>query len=477
MRLRAQALTAAALLLAGGAAAAGLRPAGEGSTARSLAFCSGVDVADLERPYVFRYGLSGDDLQSQFFDQGGLNGVGYRPRRLTGYRTGSEQLFATKWVKAPGPQWSSRFGLTGSQFNALFRQLRSSHRPTDVSGYNTPGGAVRHAVIWERNTPRVDWRLHRDVSRAGMDDLVDGYAKTGFVPLRVEAYTKSGRPRYVSIWVKTACNWRMHNRMTRAEYQSRLDGYAKTHRLVHLDSFVDGGSVYYAGIWWRQPGPGQDVRSDRDWYAFQRVFNNNACLGRVIDNFHATDVPGAIRYGGIWTSTGAPAFGGSAPLESRIRQEVNCAPARAGAAVTNLTTGQQILVHADVAYGTSSTIKSAILFAVLRKIDATDDTLDTLLPAGTQYGTQRGSPTFRPRFSYPLRTFATKMIRSSCNWATNRLIDYVGMEKVNTELRNLGLQGITLRRYMTGTGAPGAQPGSTGASDDYGDGFDNTATP
>ncbi len=439
------------------------------------AYCSGVDVADLRRQYSFRYGLSGDELQSQYFSSSGLGSQGFRPRRLTGYRAGSDQLYATKWVQAPGPEWYARFGLTSSEFGTVFEQRRASWRPIDVSGYTTPGGAVRHAVIWERNTgPRVDWRLHRDVSRVAMQDFVDQYAASGFVPVRVEAYPKSGQLRYISTWVKTACNWRMHNRMSRTEYQAKLDGYAKTHRLVHLDAFTDAGKVWYAGIWWRQPGPGQDVRSDRDWYVFQRIGNNNACQGRVIDNFYATDVPGAIRYGGIWTSTGTPQV---ASLESRVRQEVNCTPARAGAAILNLTTGQQILVHADVEYGTSSTIKSAILFALLRKIDATPATLDTLLAAGAPYGTERGSPAFQRGQRYPLRTFATKMIRSSCNWSTNRLIQYVGMAQVNEELRALGIEDVTLRRYMTGSGAPSARRGSSGPSDDYADGIDNTATP
>jgi hypothetical protein len=266
----------------------------------------------------------------------------------------------------------------------------------------------------------------------------------------------------------------MHNRMTGSEYQSKFDSYKKTHRLVHLDAFTEGGRVFYAGIWWRQPGPLQEVRSDRDWYVFQRGANNAACAGRVIDNFYATDVPGAIRYGGIWTATGAPQL---TSLESRIRQEVDCTPARAGAAVFNVTTGQQILVHADVSYGTSSTIKSAILFALLRKIDATDATLDTLLPVGAPYGTQRGTPTFGRGDSFALRTFAAKMINSSCNWATNRLIDYVGMAQVNAELDKLGLKGIVLRRYMTGSGAPSPRRGSSGPSADYREGLDNTATP
>jgi hypothetical protein len=472
MRRIAHALVVLCAVAIGAGALTATEPAAEPVTA--AAYCSGVDVADLRRPYSFRYGLTGDELQSGFFASGALGSQGYRPRRLTGYRAGSQQLFATKWVQTPGPEWYARFGLTSSEFGTVFQQRRAAWRPIDVSGYTTPGGALRHAVIWERNTPRVDWRLHRDVSRAGMDDLVDEYAKSGFVPLRVEAYPKSGELRYVSIWVKTACSWRMHNRMSRSEYQSKLDAYAGSHRLVHLDAFANGARTSYAGIWWRQPGPGQDVRSDRDWYAFQRVGNNNVCQGRVIDNFYAADVPGAIRYGGIWTATGAPQVGS---LESRIRQEVNCTPARAGAAILNLTTGQQILVHADVAYGTSSTIKSAILYALLKKIDATPATLDSMLGAGSVYGTERGTPTFQPRQRYSLRTFATKMIRSSCNWSTNRLIDYVGMAQVNEELRTLGIDDVTLRRYMTGTGAPSPRRGSTGPSDDYGDGIDNTATP
>jgi hypothetical protein len=445
------------------------------TNATASAYCSGVDVADLRRPYSFRYGLTGDELQSGFFSSSGLGSQGFRPRRLTGYRAGSEQLFATKWVQAPGPEWYARFGLTSSEFGTLFEQRRSAWRPVDVSGYSSPGGALRHAVIWERNvSPRVDWRLHRDVSRAGMQALVDEYTASGFVPVRVEAYPKSGQLRYVSTWVKTACNWRMHNRMTRSEYQSRLDSYVGTYRLVHLDAFVEGGTTYYAGIWWRQPGPGQEVRSDRDWYVFQRFVNSNGCAGRVTDNFYAADVQGGVRYGGIWTAAGAPTLGS---LESRVRQEVNCTPARAGAAIFNLTTGQQILVHADASYGTSSTIKSAILYALLRRIDATTATLDTPLAAGRQYGTERGSPLFQSRRSYPLRTFATKMIQSSCNWSTNRLIDYVGMANVNQALRDLGIEDVTLRRYMTGAGAPGARSGSSGPGDDYGDGIDNTATP
>jgi hypothetical protein len=459
--------------------------------------CAPINAANLDAPYVFRYGVSPSDLQSDFFDKStGLNGDGYRPVRLTGYATTSSTLYATKWVKTGGPEWIGKFGQTGDEFHQLYNQLKDDYRPIDVSGYNTDGGAVRFAVIWERNTAGLGWRVHRNVSRAGMQDLVDEYEKTGWFPTRVEAYTMDGEPHYISTWVHAPCNWRMHNKMTRDQYQQRLDDYAATGlRLVHLDEFVDDGDVFYAGIWWAQPGPGQMVRSNRDWYLFQRYFNNYSCQGYVIDNFYGSAIPGAIRYGGIWTFNEAPNIGPSSTFSQRIKEEVNCAPGRAGAAIINLTTGDEVMVHADQSFGTSSTIKSAILYALLRKADAEDVNLTTpRINVGAQYGSNQptNNPFLQANQCYDLLTLAQAMIDFSNNWATNRLIDYLGiaveppspcltstnppsqnsagMARVNAELDALGFDRIRLRRYMTGTGSPNA-------SSDYADGIDNTATP
>ena len=470
------AATAAPLLLLAGTVAPAAAPGAPHSpvSATSAQACPAVDQADLRRPYSFRYGLTGDELQSQFFDT--LAPSGWRPRRLTGYRTSGGQRFATRWVQAPGPEWTARFGLTGNEFHVLFNQLRATHRPVDVSGYNTPGGATRYAVVWERNPTNAGWKVHRDVSRDGMQSYVDQYGSSGWRPTRVEAYQLDGRLRYVSTWVRAnGCGWRMHNRMTREQYQSRLDGYAGQYRLVHLDSFVDGGRVFYAGIWWRQASPGFDVRSNRDWYLFQRIFNNNDCAGRVLENFYVTDVPGGVRYGGVWTASGAAPAGPASSLEARVRRELHCAPGRAGAAIVNVTTGAQTLLHSDTSFGTSSTIKSAILYALLRRIDATADNLTTTINVGAQYGNNQGS-TLTANGSFTLQALATTMIRNSNNWATNRLIDRIGMAQVNAELTALGLSTIRLRRYMTGTGAPSAQ-GNSGSGGDYVEGFDNTATP
>ena len=65
---------------------------------------------------------------------------------------------------------------------------------------------------------------------------------------------------------------------------------------------------------------------------------------------------------------------------------------------------------------------------------------------------------------YTLRQFATFMIQNSNNWATNRLIQWLGFARFRAEMDRLGLNGIRLRRFMTGDGAPSAHGETTPAT-------------
>jgi hypothetical protein len=197
---------------------------------------------------IVRYGVSAQELQTDFFD--GYGDDGYRPVRLTGYRGGNAVRYFTRWIQNNGQTWRAYYGLTGDGYHDKFVELRDlGYRPIDVSGYNTPNG-VRYAVIWVRNTSGVVWRAYRDVTRDGMQDLVDTLGSDGWRPRRVEAYVIDGASRYISLWEYAPSEgFRMHNKMTRAQYQSRLDTYQpQGYALVHLDAHTVDGDVYYAGI-------------------------------------------------------------------------------------------------------------------------------------------------------------------------------------------------------------------------------------
>lgn len=475
VRLRLVHLTAVAATSLLAVLSGGVTPA----AAQQESPCSGASSPALALPNVVRLDLTAQELRRDFIAPGtGISGQGYRPLRITGYSEGGPTRFMTKWIRQAGPEILPSVDLTGAQFDAQFAQRRALFRPVDISAYNTSAGP-RFAVSWQRNAGGPGWLVHRRKTRAQMQTLVDDNAKLGFTPRRVEAYTSNGELRFASVWVKASCSWRMHNKMSRAQYQQRLDSYAAQGlSLLHLDSYRFDGDTFFAGIWTRDAGPRPEVRSDRHWYTFLRRYNAARCAGREIENFYVTTIAGRQRYGGIFTRSSAPLPALGSPFGQRLAQEVDCAPGRAGAAVIDVSANRETHVSGTASYGTSSTIKSAILYALLRRIDesVTDNvTLDTTRNVGAQYGTNQGA-TLTASGTFTLRQLATTMIQNSNNWATNRLIDFLTMARVNAELDRLGFGAIRLRRYMTGTGAPSVS-GNSGPPGDYAEGIDNTATP
>lgn len=424
---------------------------------------------------IVRYGVTPDQLQEEFFDGYATNG--YRPERLTGYQSGNAVRYFTRWVhNTDGRPWYGYFGLTDEGFHNVFLTLRAQgYYPHDVSGHHTPGG-IRFATIWYKNPGNVTWAEYRNSTRAGMQNLVDTIGQQGWVPHRVEAYDVDGESRYISIWYyQPGTGYRMHNRMTRSEYQEPLDDYqARGYKLTHLDAHTVGQTVFYSGVW-KVSSATPRVRSNRDWRVFQRYYNRGWADGYFIDNVYAAETPDGLRFGGIWYYDGPIPVDDDSPLGLKVHREVNSAPARGGAAVLNLTTGQTLSIHGDQTFAIASTSKIGILYALLKEIDLGNQSWTATLEAKDAYGKNQCDYVTEDN-SYTVAQMAQFMIRCSNNWATNRLIDRIGMEQINQHLADLGLRVTRIHRYMTGTGAPSAHDNSS-SGEDRDEGWENLSTP
>lgn len=462
-----------ALILMAGAFAAALAPPAHaqtvlpsGSVGRAPQRCLPFDAKLQAAPYVFEYGLSPATLQSAFFgsnavaDDGSHNDNGYRPIRLTGYMDNGQVRYATKWVRDGGPEWRSRFGMTGNEFHQRFLTLKDQgFLILDASGYNTPAG-IRYADIWVKNTAQLRWAVTRDVPAGGMDLLKTSMRNDGLAPTHVEGYVGSNlQPHFITTWIESSCPWAMEEELTGAQYQAFFDASTATMRPVHVDAYTyDSSLVRFASIFWRQAGPGMQASHGQHWYTFQASFNHAACKGFVLDNFYGMELPDQWNtFGGIWSYKGAPAVSAASSVGARVGYRVNCAPGRAGAALVDLTSGASVLSHADQRFGTASACKVWVLYTLLRKADAEGIDLDATIVANKT-----------------LTTLATEMIVNSNNASTNTLIDYVGMAQVNDELEALGLDVSRLQRYLTGGGSA---HGLGSWFDDFKAGFDNFTTP
>ena len=465
LRTHARAVLGCALLSAIVGAISPFAPA-QAQTAPKRDTCGTIDRDLLDARSIFKYGVTPEDLQAQFYgstanpNDGSYNDDGYRPVRLTGYMDDGNVRFATKWVKLGGTKFTSRFGLTGDQFDARFNQLKATHRVVDISAYNTPDGP-RYADIWLENKEGIKWQVKRRTPQAQMNALKADMKSNGFAPTRVEGYTLDGSIHFASVWtaVGRGCQWDLEFNLSGGDYQVLADANAEDTRLIHVDSYHDGSIARYAGIWWDQAGPTLAASHGGQWYTFQRHLNNRSCEGYALDNFYADEAPSGWNYlGGIWSYRGPPNVTDTSSLQTRVDHHINCADGRAGAAIVNVTTGETVMSHADQMFGTASSIKAFVLFALLRKAD--DEGLD--LTTETLDGV-------------PIITLATSMIQVSSNSAANTLIDYVTMDKVNEEIHEtLGLTVTRLDRYLTGGGSA---HGLGNWFDDFKAGYDNFSTP
>lgn len=128
-----------------------------------------------------------------------------------------------------------------------------------------------------------------------------------------------------------------------------------------------------------------------------------------------------------------------------------------GVAILDLTGGDALLLNADEAFPTASSIKLPLLLELFHQeqkaregasglprladtytFDPKDLVEDSQIMAGLTPGVTRITN----------RDLATFVVAVSDNAATNVLIDRVGMERVNAMLRGLGLDVIKLRRKM-----------------------------
>lgn len=169
-------------------------------------------------------------------------------------------------------------------------------------------------------------------------------------------------------------------------------------------------------------------------------------------------------------------------LFDRVEQHLDNAPGVAGVAIVNLTTGEDVMINADTEMRMSSTIKAGITYALMRRIDSDPEVdFDTVLNSGAQFGGNQGNaanpiPNLTANTNYTVTALASTMIANSNNWATNRLIEYLGFDYINDQFEELGLTHTRLERYMVGTGAPSAH-GNSSPTGDYREGFDNFSTP
>ncbi len=122
-----------------------------------------------------------------------------------------------------------------------------------------------------------------------------------------------------------------------------------------------------------------------------------------------------------------------------------------GVAIKNLNSGETFFLNENVIFPQASSIKIVVLYELFKQSEEGKINLEEIIEL-TKKDKVGGSGILQflgdSNISLSLRDFAILMIVLSDNTATNILIDYIGIEKINQRLRELGLKNTKLRRKM-----------------------------
>lgn len=162
-----------------------------------------------------------------------------------------QRYYAAVWIRnVEGYGWSAKYGLTGDEFNAYYKEQRARRMPVDVDIYQT-GAGTRYSLIWVDNAENLEWNLLGGITRDAYQDAVDAYQKT-FRSLVVDSALTGVGQRYAGIWVENVNKrgWWVRSDLTRQQYINWWHRYAdEGYRVINFERYETAEGTRYAGIW------------------------------------------------------------------------------------------------------------------------------------------------------------------------------------------------------------------------------------
>lgn len=199
-----------------------------------------------------RHGLTAAQYQ-RISDE--LVKAGYRLRHLNGYSVHGQDLYAAIWDKSSGPAWVARHGLSAADYQKAFDDLAGQgYRLKKISGYRA-GTQDRYAALWEKTSGPPSAARH-GIPGNFSQGVFDNFHYQGYAPTYINGFASGDADKLNGIWENTS--W------TSADLrliQSKIEAYRTKHRIPGLSIALtkDGRLVYAAGFGEADTSTGEEV--------------------------------------------------------------------------------------------------------------------------------------------------------------------------------------------------------------------------
>jgi len=137
-------------------------------------------------------------------------------------------------------------------------------------------------------------------------------------------------------------------------------------------------------------------------------------------------------------------------LEEKIREFISGQKGNIAVVVKDLSNNDTIKINENLVFPSASTIKLSIMSELFNKVNEGIYRLNDVIEINEKMKTNGDGilKELNSGHKFTLEEICTLMIIVSDNMATNILIDLLGMDNINTAIKNLGLQDTKLQRKM-----------------------------
>lgn len=253
-------------------------------------------------PYQARINMTSQQYQQTFNE---LTAAGFRLGCVSGYNVNGQDHYAAVFLKAPVPgmtAWQARHGMTSAQYQQAFDSfVAQGYRLADVSGYQV-GSDAHYAALWIK-APGPAFAARHGMSSDQYQQAFNQYLSQGYRLTHVCGYGINNQALYAAIWEKNnGTPFVARHGLTADQYQQAFNQYtAQGYRLTDVSGYAVGNQTYFAGIWTKVGGPGYVARHNLTGADY--VSNNQQYLNQ---GFAPIRVSGYMagaqdRYAGIWS--------------------------------------------------------------------------------------------------------------------------------------------------------------------------------
>lgn len=215
-----------------------------------------------------------------------------------------------------------RHGVPAANYQGLFDDLvANDFRPVWVDGYDV-NGATYFNVIFNKSAV-ASWAAGHGQTDASYQAFFDAQVAAGRRLVHVDTYLQGGSRRHASIFVQQAgTNWVAYHSVTVATHQDQFDTLVpQGYRPVVISSVQDAGVQRITALYNKDAVGGWIALANLTSAQYQTQFETQTAAGRELAYLNGYTLNGTPRFSAIWIANGPSAWVARHDLNSAQLQE------------------------------------------------------------------------------------------------------------------------------------------------------------